>query len=274
MGHGGCTPFPSNEDFSMAVLPGAARGRPAGIFSTQGFIVRDDRNIGREGAEQAQADGATGGLGEETPAGAAGGDAQANGVTGEPERFEGDRLEAQASSGAEGEGVRGEERREEETEPEPVERAVADLERQLDEQRDKYLRLAAEFDNYRKRMARERQETSARAQGELVKRLLDSLDDLGRVSSVSADGASAQAIIEGVDAVRRKLMHALKGAGLEVLEPVDQPFNPELHEAVGTERALSREDDHLVSQVYQPGYVFQGQLLRPARVVVKQWADE
>jgi molecular chaperone GrpE len=46
-----------------------------------------------------------------------------------------------------------------------------------------------------------------------------------------------------------------------------------LHEAIATERALSPEDDHLVARVYQPGYVFQGQLLRPARVVVKQWSE-
>jgi molecular chaperone GrpE len=150
---------------------------------------------------------------------------------------------------------------------------TAEAERQLEEQRDKYLRLAAEFDNYRKRMARERQELTARAQGELVKRLLDSLDDFGRVIAVDASTASAQSIIDGVDVVQKKLMRSLSAAGLEVVDPIDQPFNPELHEAVATERALSPEDDHLVAQVYQPGYVFQGQLLRPARVVVKQWTE-
>jgi molecular chaperone GrpE len=68
-------------------------------------------------------------------------------------------------------------------------------------------------------------------------------------------------------------MRALADAGLQVVNPVDEPFNPELHEAIATERALSTEDDHLVARVYQPGYVFQGQLLRPARVVVKQWSE-
>jgi molecular chaperone GrpE len=52
---------------------------------------------------------------------------------------------------------------------------------------------------------------------------------------------------------------------------VDEPFNPELHEAVSTTPALSREDDSMVAIVYQVGYVFKGQLIRPARVVVKQW---
>jgi molecular chaperone GrpE len=156
--------------------------------------------------------------------------------------------------------------------PNAAEVAVQDAQRMLDEQRDRYLRLAAEFDNYRKRVAREREETSARAQGDLVKRLLESLDDLGRATAVNTEGVDPKSIIVGVEAVAQKLGRALADAGLEVINPVDQPFNPELHEALATEPALSREDDHLISQVYQPGYVFRGQLLRPARVVVRQWA--
>ena len=150
--------------------------------------------------------------------------------------------------------------------------ALAEARREAEEQRERYLRLAAEFDNYRKRTLRERQEFTARAQGDLMSRLLDSLDDLGRVTAANA-AADPRSLVEGVAAVQTKLMRVLAGLGLEVLNPVDQPFNPELHEAVATERALSPEDDHLIAQVYQPGYVFQGQLLRPARVVVKQWAD-
>lgn len=143
----------------------------------------------------------------------------------------------------------------------------------LEEQRDKYLRLAAEFDNYRKRTSRERQEAGVRAQGELLRRILDSLDDLDRATSPSNEGVDAKAVVEGVRAIDQKLMRTLADAGLQVLNPVDEPFNPELHEAIATERALSREDDHVVARVYQPGYVFQGQLLRPARVVVKQWSE-
>lgn len=151
--------------------------------------------------------------------------------------------------------------------------AQAALQRQLDEQRDKYLRLAAEFDNFRKRALRERQEIAVRAQGELIRQLLDSVDDLGRVTAVDASRVDPASLVTGVDAVQKKLLRALSNVGLEVLNPVDQPFNPELHEAVATERALSPEDDHLIAQVYQPGYVLQGQLLRPARVVVKQWSE-
>ena len=150
---------------------------------------------------------------------------------------------------------------------------AGDAQRQIDEQKDRYLRLAAEFDNYRKRTMRERQETGARAQADLLRKLLDPLDDLGRVTAGQGPVPDAYAVVTGVEAIRKKLMDVLGAIGLEVISPVDEPFDPELQEAVATEPALSPEDDHVVSQVYQPGYRFQGQLLRPARVVVKQWTD-
>jgi molecular chaperone GrpE len=146
-----------------------------------------------------------------------------------------------------------------------------DAQRELEEQRDRYLRLAAEYDNYRKRSLRERQEAGARAQGDLVKSLIDSLDDLARVTAQDPEIVDARTIHQGIEVVDKKLMKALANAGLELIDPVDQPFDPALHEAVSTEPALSREDDHMVSRVFQPGYRFNGQLLRPARVVVKQW---
>jgi molecular chaperone GrpE len=141
----------------------------------------------------------------------------------------------------------------------------------VDDQRDRYLRLAAEYDNYRKRSTRERQEAGSRAQADLVKQLIDALDDLSRFAHVDPAKTEPATIVQGVELVERKLLKALNAAGLQVLDPVDQPFDPALHEAVATEPALSREDDHMVARVYQPGYVFNGQLLRPARVVVKQW---
>ncbi|MGH7718617.1 MAG: nucleotide exchange factor GrpE [Gemmatimonadaceae bacterium] len=146
-----------------------------------------------------------------------------------------------------------------------------EAQRALEQQRERFLRLAAEYDNYRKRTSREQRDAGARAQGELMRKIVDSLDDLGRVIAVDPAGTTAASVIEGVDLVEKKLMKALGAAGLEIVNPVDQPFNPELHEAVATQPALSPEDDHMVAQVYQPGYLFAGQLLRPARVVVKQW---
>ncbi len=149
--------------------------------------------------------------------------------------------------------------------------AAPDTERRLVEQQERYLRLAAEFDNFRKRVARERSELAGRAQGELVKQLLEGLDDLARFAHVDPSTVDAATVVQGVDMVEKKMLKVLTGAGLELVDPVDQSFDPNLHEAVSTEPALSREDDHVVSRVYQSGYLFNGQLLRPARVVVKQW---
>jgi molecular chaperone GrpE len=144
-------------------------------------------------------------------------------------------------------------------------------ERQLSEQRDKYLRLAAEYDNFRKRAGKERLEAGQRAQADLVKQLIDALDDLARFAHVDPATVDATTVVQGADMVEKKLHKALQAAGLQIINPVDQPFDPAQHEAVMTEPALSREDDHMVGRVFQPGYLFGSQLLRPARVVVKQW---
>ena len=138
-------------------------------------------------------------------------------------------------------------------------------------ERDKYLRLAAEYDNYRKRSAKERQDAGTRAQADLVRNLVEALDDVARFAHVDPASTDAGTIVQGVDMVEKKLLKALGNAGLEIINPVGETFDPALHEAVATEPTSAREDDHVVSRVYQPGYLFKSQLLRPARVVVKQW---
>jgi molecular chaperone GrpE len=138
-------------------------------------------------------------------------------------------------------------------------------------ERDKYLRLAAEYDNYRKRSAKERSDAGTRAQAELVRQLVEALDDVARFAHVDPTTTDASTVVQGVDMVEKKLLKALGNAGLEVINPVGETFDPALHEAVATEPTSAQEDDHVVSRVYQPGYVFKSQLLRPARVVVKQW---
>lgn len=149
--------------------------------------------------------------------------------------------------------------------------SVSDLTRQIEEQRDKYLRLAAEYDNYRRRTARERAEAASRGQAELVGRLLEALDDLGRFAHVDPEGTDAMTLHRGIELVEQKMLKALSAVGLEIIDPSDQSFDPNLHEAITTEPALSPEDDNTVGKVFQRGYRFGGQLLRPARVVVKQW---
>jgi molecular chaperone GrpE len=138
-------------------------------------------------------------------------------------------------------------------------------------ERDRYLRLAAEYDNYRKRAAKERQDAGSRAQADLVRQMVEALDDVARFAHIDPATTDAGTIVQGVDMVEKKLLKALGNAGLEVINPVGETFDPALHEAVATEPTSAREDDHVVSRVYQPGYVFKSQLLRPARVVVKQW---
>jgi molecular chaperone GrpE len=138
-------------------------------------------------------------------------------------------------------------------------------------ERDKYLRLAAEYDNYRKRSAKERQDAGTRAQADLVRRLIDALDDVARFAHVDPATTDSATIAQGVEMVEKKLLKELGAAGLQIINPVGETFDPALHEAVATEPTSAREDDHVVSRVYQPGYLFNSQLLRPARVVVKQW---
>lgn len=150
----------------------------------------------------------------------------------------------------------------------------SELERELTLERDKHLRLAAEFDNYRKRMLRERLESEERGKASLVKQILEPLDDISRFAHVDPAVTDSTMVVQGVEMVERKLEKILRAAGLEIINPVDEAFDPALHEAVTTEPTDSPELDHTVARVFQVGYRFKGQLLRPARVVVRQYSDD
>lgn len=233
-------PCPDVEitDGGTTEAPHAFVGRPGPIIRLQGRTVRDDVNFRDDQMDDA-------GDAERAR------DARAASVA----------QRSQPQAGGEG-GA-----------PAAEQAELNELQQQLEDQRDKYLRLAAEYDNYRKRVAKERQDTGPRAQADLLRHLLDPLDDLGRVAHVDVGATDVASVVHGVDLVEQKMLKTLSAAGLEVVNPVDDPFNPELHEAIATQPALSPEDDHIVAQVYQPGYLFKGQLLRPARVVVKQWNE-
>jgi molecular chaperone GrpE len=148
---------------------------------------------------------------------------------------------------------------------------ISELQRELTTERDKYLRLAAEFDNFRKRMMKERLEAEGRGQAELVKQLLDALDDIARFAHVDPQTTDSATLVEGVAMVEKKFDKTLRAAGLEPLNPKGEKFDPAFHEAVATEPTSKPDEDHTVSQVYQIGYAFKGQMLRPARVVVRQY---
>ncbi len=150
---------------------------------------------------------------------------------------------------------------------EPAPEAIRRLEGEVAEARDRYLRLAAEFDNYRKRIARERVELSDRAQAAFVIRLLDVLDDLDRIVD-DARNTPQDALREALALVDRKLRKELEAAGVERIDPVGRAFDPSEHEAVSTVPAPDAAKDHMVSATFQTGYRFKGQLVRPARVQV------
>jgi molecular chaperone GrpE len=145
--------------------------------------------------------------------------------------------------------------------------AIKRLEGELEESRDKHLRLAAEFDNYRKRVARERGELTDRAQAGLASRLLDALDDLDRLTA-TMDDLQVEPLREALTLVDKKFWKQLEGAGLERIDPVGAPFDPSEHEAVSVVPPPSPDMDHQVSATFQTGYRFKGALVRPARVQV------
>lgn len=145
---------------------------------------------------------------------------------------------------------------------------------ELEEIQDRYLRLAAEYDNYRKRTSKELAHAGVRAQAFLVGRLLDALDDLGRVAHVDPTGVDAKDVLEGVELVERKMLHELEALGLERIGVVGQPFDPNDHEAIGALPAESLEHDNTVAHVLQLGYRLGPTLIRPARVQVYTWQDK
>jgi molecular chaperone GrpE len=140
--------------------------------------------------------------------------------------------------------------------------------RELEELNDRHLRLAAEFNNFRRRNEQERLESWARAQADLLGKFLDVLDDLQRVAELDTSNATVETIMEGIDLVERKFVRMLGDAGVETIDPADAAFDPERMEALMRVPADSEELDDRVAQVFQKGYALKGVLVRPARVSV------
>ncbi|MFL5541779.1 MAG: nucleotide exchange factor GrpE [Longimicrobiaceae bacterium] len=176
------------------------------------------------------------------------------------------------ASGADGQGGDGAAQPQAESQPGGGEggQGGADPAAELQGVRDRYLRLAAEFENYRKRVERERAESWVRAQAQLAERLLEPLDDLQRIADFDPAITPSTALHEGAEMVEKKFLRALEGAGLEEIDAAGKAFDPTQHEALTTAPAQSEEEDDTVAQVYRKGYRFKGVLLRPAQVVVKK----
>ena len=132
---------------------------------------------------------------------------------------------------------------------------------------DSYLRLAADFDNYRKRVAREQVELTSRANERLLNELLPVLDDLERALEAAAEHEEAK-LEEGVRLVHRSLLGLVERHGLSEIE-TDGAFDPHVHEALLAQPADDAEPGSVV-QVLQKGYRLGDRVLRPARVVVAE----
>lgn len=145
---------------------------------------------------------------------------------------------------------------------------LAALREEFEDLNDRHLRLVAEFNNFRRRSEQERLSAWARAQADLVASLLDVLDDIQRVADLDLSNATVDGIMEGIDLVERKFMRQLTEAGVEVIDPHGEPFDPERMEAMM--RVPPDDDDQVdtVAQVFQKGYSLKGHLVRPARVSV------
>ncbi|MDR1185470.1 MAG: nucleotide exchange factor GrpE [Coriobacteriales bacterium] len=136
------------------------------------------------------------------------------------------------------------------------------------EMRDRFMRLQAEWDNFRKRTAVEREQERIRAAERLVERLLPVVDDLERAIEHS-DTANEASLKEGIAAVYSKLSEVLEREGLKTIDPTGEPFDANLHQAVGKE-ADANVPDETVTQVNQKGFGMGDRVLRPAMVVVSQ----
>lgn len=138
-------------------------------------------------------------------------------------------------------------------------------------ERDRYydllLRKTAEFDNYRKRVERERRELIDLAAADVLAELLPVVDDLERALRVDSAGDQGDAYRKGVELIHRSLLEMLRRRGVTVVETVGHPFDPHRHQAVTYEPAEGKADGEVIEE-YARGYVVGDRLLRPAMVKV------
>jgi molecular chaperone GrpE len=147
-----------------------------------------------------------------------------------------------------------------------LEERLAEVERERDERTDDLKRVAAEFENYRKRVARDQASQAARAHERLVKELLPVLDDLERALEAASEHEEGK-VEEGVRLVQRELQEALGKEGLVEIE-TNGRFDPHVHEALLSQP--SEQDEGAILEVLQKGYRLGDRVLRPARVVISQ----
>jgi molecular chaperone GrpE len=151
---------------------------------------------------------------------------------------------------------------------EELEKKVAELENQTAKDKDDYIRLMAEFDNYRRRTSQETLELVSMASTDTIKGLLPVLDDCERAMKVLQGSNDSDAAKEGTELIYGKLMSYLKSKGLAVIEAAGQSFDTDLHEAVAQFPVQEEDKKGKVFDVVQTGYTLNGKVIRFAKVVV------
>ena len=143
---------------------------------------------------------------------------------------------------------------------------VRALKAELAAEKDRFLRLAADFDNFRKRVAQESERRAAVQKKAFILELLPIIDNLERAVG-SGQSASREQLLQGVEMTLQQLNRLLRAHGIEPEESVGQPFDPQYHEAVAS-RYDPSQPDHVILETFQRGYRYNGESFRPAKVVV------
>lgn len=151
---------------------------------------------------------------------------------------------------------------------EELEKKVSELDNQVAKDKDDYIRLMAEFDNYRRRTSQEKLELVSMASTDVIKGMLPVLDDCERALAVLKDSDDSDAAKEGTELIYHKLMAYLQSKGLAVIEAKGQDFDTDLHEAVAQFPVQEEDKKGKVFDVVQTGYTLNGKVIRFAKVVV------
>ena len=149
-----------------------------------------------------------------------------------------------------------------------LETKVAELENKVAKDKDDYIRLMAEFDNFRRRTSQEKLELVSVASMDTIKGLLPVLDDCERALAVLRDSKDAEAAKEGTELIYHKLLAYLQSKGLAVIDALGHDFDTDLHEAVAQFPVPEEEKKGKVFDVVQTGYTLNGKVIRFAKVVV------
>ena len=154
------------------------------------------------------------------------------------------------------------------THEEELEKELETAQESIEEQKDKYLRLSAEFDNYRKRTMKEKAELILNGGEKSLSSILPVVDDFERAIKTMETATDVQAVKEGVELIYNKFMATLAQNGVKVIETKDQPLNTDYHEAIAVIPAPSEAQKGKILDCVQTGYTLNDKVLRHAKVVV------